>query len=255
MTILNCRRLKFAALGVCLLFSACATFEPALRTSDLMRARQPTVMEAQEGLEVSIEEFASVNKAKQAFDADVASYGVLALLLRIENNGSQTYKIPVRSIAASLDGQSLSLLGGEEAANQAATSEYAGKALGWTVATGPFFILLWPATIAGSAAHTQSVNRRIQQHFENLQFNDAQLKPNQSAAGFLYFKLPRSVNKQDKVIVEIKPTEDAGGKQLAYRLSLQIPADFNLGGKSSAPDSTSPDKKMPFDTRRRSRSS
>jgi hypothetical protein len=83
-------------------------------------------------------------------------------------------------------------------------------------------------TIAGSAAHTQSVNRRIQQHFESLQFNDALVKPNQVAAGFLYFKLPGSLDTLEKLIVELKPTEEASGKQLAYKLSLP---SLNLSGK------------------------
>ena len=77
-----------------------------------------------------------------------------------------------------------------DAAKEAGNREYAGKALGLTVLTGPFAIFLWPATIGGSAAHTASVNRRIEQHFENLAFTDTRLKPNQTAAGFVYFKLP-----------------------------------------------------------------
>jgi hypothetical protein len=225
--ILNSRS-KFAVLATSLILSACASFEPALRTPDFMRARQPTAIEVQEGFEVSIEEFASANKSRQAFDADIASYGVLALLLRAENKGGGTYKLPLHSIAASLDGQPLPLLGGEQAANQAATSEYAGKALGWTLAAGPFAMFLWPVTIAGSAAHTKSVNRRIEQHFESLQFSDALLKPNQIAAGFLYFKLPGSLNSLEKLIVELKPSEEPSGKQLAYKLSLP---SLNLAGK------------------------
>ena len=64
-----------------ILISGCS-FKPALRTTDLVRARQATVTDVQEGLEVSVEEFASTKKSRQAFDADIASYGVLALLLR-----------------------------------------------------------------------------------------------------------------------------------------------------------------------------
>jgi len=42
------------------------------------------VKATQEGLELSIEEFASKNKSQQAFDADIAPYGILALLLKAE---------------------------------------------------------------------------------------------------------------------------------------------------------------------------
>ena len=110
-------------------------------------------------------------------------------------------------VSAYIGNDLLGSLGGETAASQSANSEYAGKALGWTVATGPFAILLWPVTIGASAAHTAAVNRRIEQHFESLRFNDALLKPNQTAAGFVYFKLPSGVKKLEKLRVEVTPSQ------------------------------------------------
>jgi len=214
------RRSKLKVFLIGLLFSGCASFEPGLRYQDLMRPRQPTVREVQEGLEVSAEEFVSAHKSNQAFDADIAPYGVLPLLVRVENNGTETYRVQQHTITVFLGNQPLGSLSGEQAANQAATSEYAGKALGWTVATGPFFILLWPATIAGSAAHTASVNRRIQQHFESLHFTDTLLRPNQTATGFLYFKLPDGVQRLEKLTVQIEPSEEKSGKRLTYKLPL-----------------------------------
>jgi hypothetical protein len=214
------RRFKIAALTTSFLLTGCASFEPALRTPALTRSRQPSVVGAQEGLEISVEEFASPNKSRQAFDAEVASSGILALLVRADNKGPATYKITQGSLTAHLDGQSLQFIRGTEAANQAATSEYAGKALAWTIATGPFAILLWPVTIAGSAAHTQSVNRRIQQHFESLQLVDALLKPNQVATGFVYFKLPENLTKLEKLSIGATASEEPGGKQLSFKLSL-----------------------------------
>jgi hypothetical protein len=214
------RCFKIAALITSFLLAGCASFEPALRTPDLTRSRQPSAVTAQEGLEISVEEFASPNKSRQAFDADIASSGILALLVRADNKGTVNYKITQGSVTAHLDGQSLPSIGGTAAANQAATSEYAGKALGWTIATGPFAILLWPVTIAGSAAHTQSVNRRIQQHFESLQFTDALLKPNQVATGFVYFELPENLTKLEKLSIGATASEEPGGKQLSFNLSL-----------------------------------
>ena len=61
-----------------LILTGCATFEPGLRYQDLTRPRQPDAKSVQDGLEVSVEQFATESKAKMAFDADVASYGVLA---------------------------------------------------------------------------------------------------------------------------------------------------------------------------------
>ena len=222
-------KLKVLAIG--LLFTGCASFEPGLRYQDLTRPRQPTVKETQEGLEVSVEEFASANKSQQAFDTDIAPYGILALLLKVENSGTQTYRVQERTISAYLGNESLPSISGERAASQGSDSEYAGKALGWTLLTGPLAILLWPATVAGSAAHTASVNRRIEQHFESMRFNDSLLKPNQSAAGFLYFKLPSGVKKLENLRVEVIPSEDQTGRRLSFTLPMPT---MDLSGAVSA---------------------
>jgi len=105
----------------------CASFEPAMRYQDLMRPRLPTVKETQDGLEISVEEFASKNKSLQAFDADLAPHGILALLLKVENNGTQTYSIDEQGISAYLGIETLPLISREKAASQAANSEYVGK--------------------------------------------------------------------------------------------------------------------------------
>ena len=211
---------KITFLTICLQFNACASFEPGMRYQDLMRPRQPTVMQVQDGLEVSIEEFATAQKSQQAFDADVAPYGILPLLLKVNNGGTQSYRLREHEVSVFLGNASLASLSGERAASQSANSEYAGKALGWTVLTGPFAILLWPATIAGSASHTAAVNRRIEQHFESMKFNDALLRPNQSTAGFVYFKLPSGIKKLENLRVEVTPSEEQTAKQVSYSLSL-----------------------------------
>ena len=214
------RKSKSAALLTGLIFAGCASFTPRLRYQDLMGERLPTVEQAQEGLTVSVEEFVSPTKSKQAFDADLAPYGVLALLARMENRGSATYRMPSQSIKVSLNNQPLSPLSGEQAATQAATSEYAGKALGWTVAAGPFALLLWPATIAGSAVHTQGVNARIIQHFESLEFTGSLVRPNLTAGGFVYFQLPQNVKTLENIRVEVIANEEQSGKRLPFNLQL-----------------------------------
>ena len=162
----------------------------------------------------------------------VAPYGILALLLKVENGGTQTYRVEERGVSAYLSGESLPSLVGEKAAAQGANSEYVGKALGWTLAAGPFAIFLWPATIGGSAAHTASVNRRIEQHFESMRFTDSLLKPNQNAVGFFYFKLPSGVKKLENLRVEVTPTEEQTGKELSYKFSLPT---LDLSGAVAAP--------------------
>ena len=198
----------------------------------MTKPRQPTVKETQDGLEVSVEEFASKTKSQQAFDADIALAGILALLVRVENGGTQNYRVQETAVSAYLGTEALPPLAGEKAAAQGANSEYVGKALGWTALAGPFAIFLWPATIAGSASHTASVNRRIEQHFESMRFNDSVLKPNQSAAGFLYFKLPSGAKKLENLRVEVTPSEEQTGKQLSYKFSLPT---LDLSGAVPAP--------------------
>jgi len=160
-------------------------------------------------------------------------------LLKANNGGTQTYRLREQEVNVYLGNDSLASLSGEKAAGQSANSEYVGKALGWTAATGPFFILLWPATIAGSASHTAAVNRRIEQHFENMKFSDSLLKPNQSAAGFLYFKLPPGIKKLDNLRVEVTPSEEQTAKQLSYSLSLP---PLDLSGAVSGPAPVSGDR-------------
>jgi hypothetical protein len=223
---------KVSGLLTAILLAGCASFEPGLRYQDLSRPRQPTVKETQEGLELSIEEFASKNKSQQAFDADIALYGILALLFKAENGGTKTYGIQEQTISVYLGNESVPSISGERAASQGANSEYVGKALGWTALAGPFAIVLWPATIIGSGAHTASVNRRIEQHFESMRFSDAVLKPNQSAAGFLYFKLPAGVKKLENLRVEATPSEEATGDRLSYKLLLPT---LDLSGAVAAP--------------------
>jgi hypothetical protein len=220
MTMRPVYQLKLGLILIVLVVAGCASFEPALHYSDLTKPRQPTVKETQEGLDVSVEEFASKSKSQQAFDADIAPYGILPLLLRVENGGSQTYRVSERGVSAYLGTEPLPSLTGESAAGQGANSEYVGKALGWTLATGPFAIFLWPATIAGSASHTAAVNRRIEQHFESLRFTDSVLKPNQTAVGFFYFKLPSGIKRLENLRLEVSPSEEQTGNQLSYKFSL-----------------------------------
>ncbi|HTN73442.1 MAG TPA: hypothetical protein VMO00_20335 [Methylomirabilota bacterium] len=197
-----------------------------------MKPRAPTVKETQEGVEVSIEEFASKNKSQQAFDADIALAGILALLIRVENGGTETYRVQERAVSAYLGTEALPSMTGEAAAAQGANSEYVGKALGWTLAAGPFAIFLWPATIGGSASHTAAVNRRIEQHFESMRFTDSLLKPNQMAAGFFYFKLPSAVTKLENLRVEVTPSQEQTGKQLSFKFTLPT---IDLSGAVAAP--------------------
>lgn len=217
--ILRCQS-NLGVLLTAIFLSGCASFQPALRYTDLLRPRTPTVSAVKEELTISVEEFASPNKSIQAFDANLVAQGILPLLVRIENNSATAYRIRQVDINASLNGESMLAVYSDQAADQAATSEYAAKALGWTVASGPLFVVFWPVTIAASAAHTSGVNNRIRQHFANMEFTDKLLKPKQSFAGFVYFKLPAGVKKLENMIVSVEPREEESGSRVDFKLSL-----------------------------------
>jgi hypothetical protein len=211
---------KTFVIGICLLSVGCASFDPGLRLQELNAPRQPTAKATQEGLEVSVEEFITPDKSLMAFDTDLSSNGVVALLMKVENNGAEKYVAKRDDIKAFLDGQPLMPLTAREAASQAATSEYVGKALGWTVAAGPFAILLWPVTIGASTIHTQGVNKRIIQYFEGTKYQDALVSPKQTATGFIYYKVPDRVNRLENFVIEAEATGDTSAKKLSYKFTL-----------------------------------
>jgi len=178
-------------LAVMVSICGCARFQPILDQKALFGGtRIPSIVQTRDGITVTIEEFASADKAKHAFDSDVVSSGVLPLLFRIDSKSDAAFKIPVESIKAYLDKQPLTVLKGETAAKQASTRDYVGKALGWTILAGPFAILAWPGTIVGSAMHTRNVNSRIVRHFETLEYKGAMVRTNQPVSGFIYYEVP-----------------------------------------------------------------
>lgn len=211
------------ALVASMILSGCASFEPGLRLQDLQKPRQPSAHALQDGVEVSVEEFLSPAKSQMMFDTDLADYGVAALLVRVENNSADRYSALRDNVRASIDGQPLTPLAPRDAAKQAATSEYAGKALGWTLAAGPFAILLWPVTIGASAAHTHGVNQRIEAYFDAGGFQDALLGPKQTTLGFVYFKLPDGIKRPESFTVETEVIEEATGEKLDYKFDVHMP--------------------------------
>ena len=203
-----------------LILSNCASFEPRLGYDAFLRNRPPTTDQVQEGVAVSVEEFVSAVKSRQVFDTNIAQYGVLALLVRVQNNGPESCKIIPQTISASLDRQPLVKLSAEDAAAHSATKEYLGKAVGLTLISGPLAVLLCPATIGGSAIHTHNVNQRIIDQFRSVEFREALLQPNQTAVGFVYFARPKNILTLENMTMVVQTIDDSGGTRLRFELSL-----------------------------------
>jgi hypothetical protein len=189
-----------------------------MRLQSLNGPRQPSARGTQEGFEVSIEEFITREKSQTMFDTNLAASHVIAILVRGENNGTEKFSFRRADIRAALGGQPLAQLPPREAAKEAANSEYVGKALGWTLATGPFAIILWPITIGASAVHTHGVNERIEAYFEGTSFQDSLVGPKQMTVGFVYFKLEDKPDRIENLTIDIDAAGDSSGKKVAYKL-------------------------------------
>jgi hypothetical protein len=237
----NCSSKISIFVAITVLLSSCASFRPTLDQKVLFGGtRIPDVVQTREEITVSVEEFASASRSKHAFDSDVVSAGVLPILFRVDSRSDATFRITPAAVRTYIDEQSLGVLDGETAAKQAATRDYVGKALGWTILAGPFAILAWPGTIVGSAVHTRNVNSRIINHFETLQFKGAMVRTNQPISGFVYYRVPTDgkflqslaeSKKLSNLIVEIIATPEQEGQSVTFRLPLP-PIDLSASAKN-----------------------
>jgi hypothetical protein len=227
------RRAGFSAANVialcfCLIaafgMNACtSSFEPRMSAGVLAAPRMPTAKGVHAGVEVSIEEYLSSYKSRRAFDADLGAHGVLPLLVHIENKSSLDYRIERSAIRAALDGQPLANIPGLEAAATGALRNPAWNALVNTAAIGPLAMYFGVLTIAGSASQTQKINRQIEQHFERMELENRVLKPNESATGFAFFRIPNAAisdNLTVDITLEPEVLGDTAGQPLVYHFTV-----------------------------------
>ncbi len=201
-----------------------ANFEPRLSSIHSLGGGLPTAKEVREGLEVSLEEYVSANKSRRAFDADIASKGILPLLLRVANNGAREYKVDRNEVKAFLGDQALAPIYGYEAAKEGAARDYVGRALVNTAMLGPLAMYFWPVSMGLSAQHTRNINQDIERHFENMEFTGAMVQPGGTASGFIYYRLPNKSEQLENVTVELTVEangyEERNGKQIAYKFAF-----------------------------------
>jgi len=87
------------SLLIAFLLTACASYTPILVRLD---PTGPNVSKEVKGdLTLYVEEYATSEKAKQAFDTDLAGEGVLPLLLLVQNNGPHAYEVNTSAVGAS----------------------------------------------------------------------------------------------------------------------------------------------------------
>jgi hypothetical protein len=197
--------------------AGCATFKPEWKYQDLVNAHRPEAMEAHNGLEISIEK-TSAEKSKKIFDSDLQSNGVLPIFIKATNKSPGAFRVFATQTKANAGGELLPVLRGVDAAETAGNRDVAGKAALWGLAGGPFF---FATAIGVSGMHSSSVNREIEHHFDNLEFADSTLQPNQVIGGFIYLKFPENIKQAQNLTIEIPASEEKTGAQMVFKFSLK----------------------------------
>lgn len=176
------RRLSLTAFFISLIFTGCASYAPSLVR---LNPSGPNVKKETKGdLSLYLDEYATPEKSERAFDTDLATQGVLPLMILVENNGQQPYEVKSMDIVVRGD-TALKGLSPEETAGRAGRSAV-GRALGWSLIVP---IISIPVAVAASAIHTNKVNEQIVRDFAAKWFPDGVIMPNKELSGFLFFEL------------------------------------------------------------------
>jgi hypothetical protein len=205
--------------------NSCASFKPAWQPQELRIARSSTSNAVEGGLEISLEEFFTVERSQKAFDADLPAHGILPLLFRVTNAGTEDFKVIKSDIKVSLSDQPLAAISAERAAERArmaGAGEYVARAAFWTIATGPMFIIAWPATILGTTLHTQSVNQKISNYFRLTEFRDGIIRPRETQAGFVYFEVPGETKTLAGLFAQAEGFGMESNMRFTYKFALPI---------------------------------
>ncbi|HEY6201232.1 MAG TPA: hypothetical protein VI231_21695 [Candidatus Binatia bacterium] len=209
---------KFSlAVLIPLALAACASFKPEWKYQDLINAHRPQATDAHNGLEISVEN-TSAEKAQKIFDSNLRSNGVLPVFVKASNKSATVYRIAANSATATAGAGSLSVLRGVDAAVIAGDRDVAGKAALWTLAGGPLF---WATGLTVSGFHSSKINNDIEHHFENLEFGDSTLQPDQVIGGFIYFKVPENVKELQNLTIEIPATDEKTGTRTVFKFSIK----------------------------------
>jgi hypothetical protein len=171
---------------VMLVFMGCASYSPSLVR--LNRTGPDVSKKCQGDLVVYVDEYAEEEKSKRAFDTNLADNGVLAVLLLVENSGTQSYEVKASDMTICEGTSCLKPLSPEAAAAKAKRNA-TGRAIGWSLIVP---IISIPIAAVASASHTRDVNRHMAQDFSAKGFSDGALLPKKERSGFLFFQLDRA---------------------------------------------------------------
>lgn len=181
----NCVAWGIVLLTVCIA-SGCATYDPVVKgVATRLDPSVPNITKVGAGeLTLYVEEYATPEKSRAAFDTNLAEEGLLALLILVQNGSQQEYEVKATDVV--LRGKTvLNVLTAEQAASKAERSAV-GRALGWSLIVP---IIGIPVAVIASAVHTSNVNKQIVQDFTVKRFADGVIAPGKDRSGFVFFDL------------------------------------------------------------------
>ncbi len=92
-----------------------------------------------------------------------------------------------------------------------------------TLMMGPLAMYFGVAGIALTGQQTKNINRKVEDHFADMELRDTLLKPDDVAAGFVFFEIPPRMNRLDNLNLEIttvKENYEGNGEKVTYHLPL-----------------------------------
>lgn len=222
------RNNTFKGFSVCmaLLLAGCASYAPSLVKLD---PSGPNVTNsANGGLTVYVEEYATPEKSRQAFDADLAKQRVLPLLILVENGMQEPCEVRVSDISVQ-GNKVLKALTPEEAAKKAKRGAV-GRALGWSLIVP---IISIPIAAVASATHTSKVNKQILHDFQVKALQDGVVMPNKDHSGFLFFELDKEQKDLSGLSLEMTARNTVTGELVTLSTPLP-PANFTPKEKADS---------------------
>jgi hypothetical protein len=203
-----------ATFSIAIILSACGTtYKPTLTRLDPVGANSRKAKV--DDLTVYAEEYLSAGKSERAFDTNFRDLNVFPILVRIENNGSDSYDIDLATISLTGDSR-LSLITPGEAAGKA-TRDGVKQALGWGLVVP---IISIPAAVGLSAMNTTNVNSQMASDFDRKSLNGGILRGGEERTGFLFFGVEPSGKYPAKLTLAMRLRNVTTNQDIIIRIPL-----------------------------------
>lgn len=186
-----------------------------------------------------VDEYATESKSKKAFDSNLAGKGVLALLVRVVNNGQEPCEIAVRDFVVRDASSTLRRIPPEEAAGKVKLNA-AARAIGWSLIVP---IVAIPVAASMSVHDTNKKNARMKEDFAASVIQDGTIPAYGEQTGFLFYDI---TGRKDLRGLELAMTARNSTTRATITVVAPLPyASFKSprgGSKSADGQQGAPDK-------------